>query len=49
MIERLDQFLNGERSFEDAMTVEDYLVKVTVLPDGSIVDEVDNHFGAGTW
>ncbi len=48
-MERLRQFLAGEREFEDAMTVEEYIVPVSVLPDGSIVDETDNHFAAGNW
>jgi hypothetical protein len=45
MIERLNQFLAGERDFEDAMTVEDYILPVGVLPDGSVFDEDDNLFG----
>jgi len=46
-IERLQQFLNGERNFEDAATIEEYVVEVDVLPDGSIVDADGNCFGAG--
>ena len=42
---RLQQFLDGEREFEDAMTVEEYVVPVTVHPDGVIVDEAGNCFG----
>lgn len=42
---RLRQFLNGEREFEDAMTVEEYIVPVTVYPDGVIVDEAGRVFG----
>lgn len=42
---RLQQFLDGEREFEDAMTVEEYIVPVTILPDGSISDETGNCFG----
>jgi hypothetical protein len=42
---RLQQFLDGERDFDDAMTVEEYIVPVTVHPDGKIVDEADNCFG----
>jgi hypothetical protein len=37
-IERLRQFLRGERGFDDAMTVEEYVVAVNVMPDGSISD-----------
>ena len=43
---RLEQFLNGERGFDDAITVEEYVVEVDVLPDGSITDAAGNHFGA---
>jgi hypothetical protein len=42
---RIQQFLDGERDFDDAMTVEEYTVPVTVHPDGSITDEVGNSFG----
>jgi len=42
--ERLRQFLEGERDFEDAMTVEEY-VEVDVFPDGSICDASGNVFG----
>ena len=42
---RIQQFLDGERDFDDAMTVEEYAVPVTVLPDGTIKDEGGNCFG----
>jgi hypothetical protein len=42
---RLQQFLDGERDFDDAMTVEEYIVPVTVYPDGSFTDEDGNCFG----
>lgn len=42
---RLRQFLDGERDYEDAITVEEYVVPVTVHPDGVIVDEAGNCFG----
>jgi len=42
---RLRQFLDGEREFEDAMEVEEYIVPVTVHPDGVIVDEDGRCFG----
>jgi hypothetical protein len=35
---RLQEFLDGERDFEDAITVEEYVVAVEVLPDGTIVE-----------
>ena len=44
-IERLQQFLAGGRDFDDAMTVEEYIVAVDVLADGSIVDVDGNLFG----
>lgn len=43
---RLKEFIDGHRDFEDAMTVEEYVVPVDVYPDGSIVDADGNHFGA---
>jgi hypothetical protein len=46
MIERLQQFLAGQRDFGDAMTVEEFIVEVDVRHDGSIVDQDGEHFGA---
>jgi hypothetical protein len=31
------------------MTVEDYILPVDILPDGSILDEDDNCFGKKDW
>jgi len=45
VMEKLRQFLAGERDFDDAMTVEDYILPVDVLPDGSILDKDGNSFG----
>ena len=42
---RLQQFLDGERDYEDAMTVDEYIVPVSVHPDGVIVDEDGRCFG----
>jgi hypothetical protein len=42
---RLQQFLDGERDFDDAITVEEYVVPITVHPDGKIIDETGNCFG----
>jgi hypothetical protein len=42
---RLQQFLDGERDYEDAIEVEEYVVAVTVQPDGKIVDEDGRCFG----
>lgn len=36
---RLQQFLDGDREYEDAIEVEEYVVPVSVHPDGVIVDE----------
>ncbi len=41
----LQEFLDGEREYEDAITVEEYVVPVTVHPDGTITDEVGRCFG----
>lgn len=49
VMEKLRQFLEGERDFDDAMTVEDYILPVDVLPDGAIIDEDGNHFGKKDW
>jgi len=42
---RLRQFLDGEREYEAAITVEEYVVPVSVHPDGVIVDEDGRCFG----
>lgn len=44
-ITRLQQFLDGEREYEDAIAVEEYVVSVTVNPDGVITDKDGNCFG----
>ena len=41
----LQQFLDGEREYEDAITVEEYIVPVTVHADGTIADETGMCFG----
>ncbi len=43
--DRLRQYLDGERDFEDAAEIEDIVCEVTQLPDGSIVDESGQVFG----
>lgn len=48
-IERIHQFLEGEREFEDAITVEEYVVPVTVSDDGSITDEHGRVFPNESW
>ena len=47
MMIRLQQFIDCERDFEDAVTLEEYVVEVEVLPDGKIVDADGNCFGTG--
>ncbi len=42
---RLQQFMNGERDFDDAVVIDEFLVPVRVLPDGSIIDDEGRHFG----
>ena len=42
---RLQQFLDGDRDYVDATTVEEYIVPVTVNPDGSFMDAAGNCFG----
>src|ERR1035438_7696772 len=42
---RLRQFLDGEREFEDAIEVEEYVVPVTLHPNGKIVDADGRCFG----
>lgn len=46
VITKLREFLDGDRDFDDAMTVEEYIVEVNVFPDGSITDEDGNVFGS---
>jgi hypothetical protein len=46
---RLQQFLDGEREYEDAITVEEYVVAVEVQPDGSLIDEHGRHFPGHAW
>jgi len=42
---RLRQFLDGERDFDDAIVIEEYVVPVTVHGGGIITDEDWNCFG----
>jgi hypothetical protein len=39
---RLREFRDGQRDFDDAMTVEEYVVPVLLHPDGSMV-QVDGY------
>lgn len=45
LIEHLQQFLDGERDFEDAISVDDFILPVDVWPDGSISTEDGSIFG----
>lgn len=46
MMTRLQEFMDGERDFEDATTTEEHVVAVTVHPDGTITDEHGRRFGS---
>ena len=45
MMTRLQQFLDGEREYEGAIEVEEYVVPVILHPDGVITDEDGNSSG----
>ena len=42
---RLQEFLDGQRDFDDAITVEEYVVPVKVDPNGKITDDTGKQFG----
>lgn len=42
---RIRQFLDGERDFDDAMTTDEFVLRVDVWPDGSISIEDGRIFG----
>jgi hypothetical protein len=44
----LQQFLEGERDFDDAITPDDFILPVTVWPDGTISIEDGREFGKQT-
>ena len=44
MMTRLQEFLDGERDFDEAISVDEYIVEVDVLPDGEIIDANGNSF-----
>ena len=48
-IERLHQFLSGERTFDDALTVEEYVAEITRCEDGVIMDADGNVFPDEDW
>lgn len=42
---RIQQFLDGERDFDDAMTTDEFVLPVEVWLDGSISTEDDRKYG----
>ena len=46
MMTRLQEFMDGERDFEDATTLEEYVIMVAVHLDGIITDETGRRFGS---
>ena len=42
---RLQQFLDGERDFHDAITTDEFILPVKLWPDGSISTEGGRTFG----
>ena len=42
---RLQQFIDGEREFEDAITCEEYVVEVELSEDGSLFGTGGTKFG----
>ena len=45
LMERLRMFLDGEREFDDAVSIDDFILPVDVWPDGSISIEDGRIFG----
>ena len=45
LISQLDQFIAGEREFDDALTTGDFILPVEVWPDGTIQTESGLRFG----
>jgi hypothetical protein len=48
-IDRIRQFISGERDYDDAITVEEYVEAVDLHPDGSITDEYGNTYPNDSW
>jgi hypothetical protein len=46
---RLQQFLAGQRDYEDATHIEEYIVPVDLDPDGSITDQNGKTFPNPNW
>jgi hypothetical protein len=45
LMTRLEEFMDGERDFDDAVTVEEFILPVQVLKDGTVIDEEGRSFG----
>jgi hypothetical protein len=45
MMTKLQEYMDGQREFDDAVTLEEYVVDVTVQPDGSVTDKNGNLLG----
>lgn len=45
VMEHLQQFLDGEREFDDAISTDDFILPIDVWPDGSISTEDGSIFG----
>ncbi|MES2694202.1 MAG: hypothetical protein V4773_12075 [Verrucomicrobiota bacterium] len=49
LIEHLEQFIAGERDFDDASISSDFILPVTVLPNGTLCTADGRLFGIKTW
>lgn len=45
LMTRLEEFMDGERDFDDAVAIEEFILPVQVLKDGSVIDEEGRSFG----
>ena len=45
LVEHLNQFIAGERDFDDAISTDDFILPVEVWPDGTIQIEDGRRFG----
>lgn len=48
MMTRLQEFLDGNRDFDDAVTLEEYVVPVSILADGTVKDQHGRILGKDT-
>ncbi len=42
---RVHEFIDGERDYDDAIEIEEYVMPVAILPDGVVVDEYGRKYG----